>query len=216
MPTSVQTLLTAAYQRSTLNDPGKLAQDSELIGHLDRLYQRMWMLIARARPDQYGASTTVTLAGTPAQATLPALIDLLQVQDADGVLVNVIPATERQRLWHLAPAVYRVGQVLRSRMQTGDPVGTDVLTLAYLDQPATLALLADTLDARWPARHEQVLVDALALYLAVKDAGRPGSDRQAIAQELAQNVAAFGAEFRIPPSNLGWIHADAERSGATT
>lgn len=216
MPTTVRQLIVAAYNRSSQNDAGKLATDSELVTHCDRVYQRVWPLIARARPDQYGASGTVTLVGAVPTATLPTgLLDLVQVTDADGAIVNVIPANERLRAWHLAPAVYRIGTSLRSRLQTGDPAANAVLSLLYLDQPAALTALTSELDPRWPARHEQLLVDSLALYLAVKDAGRSQGDRQAIAGELAQDVAALAAEFSIPPSNLGWIHADAERSAGS-
>lgn len=211
--TTVRTLIVGAYNRSTLNDPGKLASDAELILHLDRVYQRMWPLIARARPDQYSASTTLTLTGVPPSAALPAsVIDLMGLTASDGSAVNIIPATQRTRLWNLAPCVYRVGTTLYSRAATGDPIASDALTLVYLDQPTALTTMDDTLDTRWPVRHDQLLVDYLALYLSVKDAGRDGSDRQAIAQELAQDVAAFGSEYNIPPSQVGWIHADAERS----
>lgn len=212
--TTVRTLVVAAYQRSTLNDAGKLATDAELVGHCARVYQRMWSLIARARPDQYNAVGTLTLAGSPAQATLPALLDLQQVRTSTGAVVQVIPADELTRLWHLPPAVTRIGMTLRSRGQTGDPAAGDVLTLAYLDEPAALTTLDSVLDTRWPSRHDQLLVDYLALYLSVKDAGRSGPDRAAIAQELAQDIAAFGAEYRIAPSNLGWMHADAERAAS--
>lgn len=213
MPTSVRQLIVAAYNRSSQNDAGKLATDAELIIHCDRVYQRVWPLIARARPDQYAARGTLALSGVPAVVALPTgLLDLVQVSDADGAIVHVIPANELTRTWHLAPAMYRVGTQLRSRGQTGDPLAGETLTLLYLDQPAALTTLDSTLDTRWPARHEQLLVDSLALYLAVKDAGRSQGDRQAIAGELAQDVAALAAEFSIPPSNLGWIHADAERS----
>lgn len=213
--TTVRSIVTAAYLRSSLNDPGKLAGDTELVSHLDRVYQRMWALISRARPDQYNATTALTLAGNPAQVSLPGgIIDLMRLTNASGDVVNVIPATELARTWHLAPAVYRVGLVLRSRGQTGDPIATDVLTATYLDQPAVLATINDSLDTRWPNRHDQLLVDYLAVYLSVKDAGRQNPDRAAIAQELAGDVAAFGAEYNVSPSNLGWIHADAERAGA--
>ncbi len=210
--TTVETLIVAGYNRSSLNDPGKIAVDLELVGHLNRVYQRMWSLIARARPDQYNATGTLTLAGNPPTAALPVGILDLQEATLDGEIVNIIPATERNRAWNIAPCVYRVGTNLLSRANTGDPRAGDAIAIVYLDQPGDLTSLASELDARWPQRHDQLLVDYIALYLAVKDAGRSGGDRQSIAAELAQDVAAFASEFGIAPSNLGWIHADAERT----
>lgn len=211
--TLVSDLITAAYLRSSQNDPGKLAQDAELIGHANRVYQRTWALIARARPDEFSASTDLTLASVPPQVALPAsFIDLLGVTDAGGATVRVIPATERTRRWHLAPCVYRVGMTLYSRAESDDPIAGDALTAVYLDAPPTLDALADSLDTRWPARHEQVLVDYLAVYLSVKDSGRSAGDRQVIMDELRQSVTALAAEYQLAPAQVGWIHADAERA----
>ena len=213
--TTVQTIVAGAYLRSTTFDAGKLALDAELISHLNRVYQRVWPLIARARPDQYSAETTLTLSGVPASATLPAsILDILETQDSDGTLVNVIPSGDRQRRWNLAPCVYRIGTTLKSRNDTGDPVGGDILTMVYLDQPTTLDALTDELDTRWPVRHDQLLVDYLATYLAVKDGGMKDGDRAALRSELQQDVAALAYEYQIAPSALNWIHADAERAVA--
>ena len=211
--TLVSTIVSGAYLRSTTFDAGKLALDDELIEHLNRIYQRVWPLIARARPDQYGASATLAMSGVPASATLPAsIIDLLGVLDADDTTVNVIPANDRQRTWNLAPCVYRVGVTLKSRNQSGDPVGGDTLTLSYLDQPTALTALTDETDARWPVRHDQLLVDYLATYLAVKDGGMKDGDRAALKSELQQDVTALAYEYGIAPSALNWLHADAERA----
>ena len=213
--TLVSTILSGAYLRSTTFDAGKLALNAELIEHLNRIYQRTWPLLARARPDQFSASTTVTLSGTPPSGTLPAsILDILDVQDADGSTVNVIPVTDRNRRWVLAPAVYRLGTSVRSRAASFDPVAGDTLALVYLDQPDALTQLTDETDDRWPVRHDQLLVDYLANYLAVKDGGMKQEDRAGILRELQQDVAALVNDFGIAPSAMGWIHADAERVSA--
>jgi hypothetical protein len=210
--TLVSTILSGAYLRSTSFDPGKLALDDELIEHLNRVYQRVWPLLARARPDQFGASTTLAWSGTPAMCSLPAsILDLLDTLDGDGATVNVIPVQDRQRRWVLAPAIYRQGMTLRSRGETGDPVAGDSLALSYLDQPAALTDLTDETDTRWPVRHDQLLVDFLAVYLATKDSGMKPDDRAGLLRELQQDVATLVNDFGIPPSAMGWVHADAER-----
>lgn len=211
---TVEDILVAAYLRSSQNDPGKLAQDSELIGHLNRVYQRTWMLLARARPDQFAVAESLTFAGVPPSATLPSgLIDILAVVDAaDQSPVYVIPRDETLRRWHIAPRATRSGFTLYSVGRTGDPIAGDIVTLIYLGAPDALTALVDVIDARWPSRHEQLLVDYVATYLGVKDAGRSTADRAALLDELRQSVAAMVSEYELMPSAMGWIHADAERA----
>jgi hypothetical protein len=215
MSTQVQTIIDGAYNRATDNDPGKLAQDGELIAHLSRVYERAWPLVARARPDEFNTQSSATLTGVPPRLSLPLdLIALLGVYTAGGNPVWVSATTDRTRLWNLAPSMYRQGLTLVSRNLTGDPLAGDLLTLVILDAPAPLVYLTDTLDARWPVRHVQLLVDVLAVYLSVKDAGRDAGDRAAIGAELQQSVAAFAAEYGLAPADVAWIHADAETGKA--
>jgi hypothetical protein len=210
---TVLSLLDGAWTRSTRNDAGKLGQDPELVAHLDRVYQRTWALVARARPDVFSKTATATLANIPPTLTLPAaLLELTHVATSAGADVAVIPAHERARTWHLAPAVYRIGATLVSRNQAGDPRTNDVLTLTYLDAPATLASVAGSLDARWPARHAQYLVDALAVYLSTKDAGREAGEHQKLLGDAQASAAALAAEFGLPPAAVEWMHAPRERA----
>lgn len=214
MSTSVQTLIEGAYSRSSNNDPGKLATDGELVGHLARIYPRTWALIARARPDQFSSVTTATLTGSPPAATISGdIVDILNVLDVAGSKVNVIPITEQFRTWHLAPCVYRKGASIVSRNKAGDPTAGQVLTVVQLDAPAPLALLADVLDSRYPSRHYQLLVDMLANYIGTKDAGRSPQDRAALLQELKESAAALQAEYQLRPADVSWMHASVERGG---
>jgi hypothetical protein len=211
--TLAQAWLEAAYNRSSANDAGKLAQDPELLDHLNRIYQRIYALFAKARPDEAGSLTTLALIGAPATGALPAdLIALLSVRNALGNQVHVIPAREALRLWHMAPSVIRRGNALVSRAKTGDPVAGDVLTLEQLDAPASLATGATAIDARFPTRHHQVCVDALALYLSTKDDGRDAGEHAKLGAEFGQALAAFAAEYELPPSALEWAQAPATRS----
>ena len=213
MSTTVQDILEGAYNRNSSNDPGKLAVDGELVAHLHRVFQRVFALMARARPDQFSTTAFLTLAGATPQATLPAsIIDILNVLTVLGAKVNVIPITEQFRTWHLAPAVYRRGQALVSRNKSGDPAAGNVLTLIHLDAPATLAALADVLDARYPARHYQLLIDLCANYLGTKDAGRSPADRAALGQELAVSLNALQMEYQLAPADVSWMHSSVERS----
>lgn len=214
MATTVQVLIEGGYNRSTANDPGKLAVDDELIAHVNRVYQRAWALVARARPDEFGVDVDLTaLSGTPPATALPAnTIAVVDLRDADGAVVNVIPVTERTRLWHQPPCVYRLGASLVTRNQANDPIAGDVLTLTHLDAPTALTALASTLDTRWPVRHDQLLVDWIAVYLSVKDDGRSQAEHAKLLGELSQDASAFAAEFGLPPEAVQWVHAEVERA----
>lgn len=217
MTTTVQTILEGAYNRASDNDPGKLAQDPELIVHLNRVYQQCWALVARARPDAFQSDIAAVCAGIPPVCAIPAdTIAVIGVWTAIGLPVNVIATIDRARTWNVAPSVYRSGNSLVSRNQSGDPVAGDVLTLTVLDAPAVLATVAQTIDPRWPIRQVQLLVDCLATYLAVKDAGRDTADRAALQGEFAKDVAAFAAEFGLKPEAVQWLHEEPERAAVAS
>lgn len=215
MTITAQVLIEGAYNRSSANDPGKLAQDPELLLHLNRVYQRLFALMARARPDEMGQEASLVLAGAPPTVALPDdLIDVLGILNAAGNQVHLIPARERFRLWHIPPRVYRVGTSLVSVASVGDPAAGDVLTAQLLGAPAGLVALASPIDGRFPIRHYQLLIDYLAAYLDAKDAGRSGVAHGKLMQELAASVSAFGAEYDLPPAATEWIHAEVERQSA--
>lgn len=195
MPSTCQQLIEAAYSRSTANDAGKLATDLELIGELDRTYQRFYAELAIASGDNALSTSALTLAGTPATATLPTdVIDVVRVEKAtDGSKVYLIPASEKDRAWHLSPAVYRQGTTLVSRNRVGDPVSGMVLTTYVLDAPAALTALGSTLDPRWPHRFDSLLVLDLALYLSDKDVDRNPQDYTELRTEYRDELAAFAS-----------------------
>lgn len=199
--TTVQQIIEAAYARSTDNDPGKLAVDAELIAHLNRDFRARFALWSLKAGDAAIASVALVLAGAPAAASLPTdIIDIDRIEDAAGNRVNLVPINEKNRAWHLAPAVYRKGLSIISRMQTGDPGLGQTLTLFHNDAPAALASLADTLDVRYPGRFEMLLVLGLAIYLDTKDTGRDLTSNKELTDELARYEALFNAEVGVSAS----------------
>lgn len=211
--TLAQAWLEAAWNRSASNDAGKLAVDAELLDHLNRLYQRFYALFAKARPDEAGSQTTVLLVGTPATATLAAdLIAISAARNGLGAKVHLIPASEAERLWHMAPAVLRRGNTLVSRGLAGDPLVGDVLTVEQLDAPPALTALGSVVDARFPTRHHQLVIDGLALYLDTKDDGRSADAHGKVMAEFGQALAAFMAEYDLSPDALEWAHEPVKRA----
>ena len=212
MANTAQAVLEAAYARSSGNDPGKLASDAEMLAHMNRIFQRTWAMLAKARPDEFVTSVTWTLSGNPASVALPTdVIDVVGILNATGAQVHLIEASERFRLWHMAPCLYRLGMTLTSRQKAGDPTAGDVLTATITDAPTALTLLTTVIDSRWPTRHLQVLIDLVGVYLSAKDSGRSPSDRDAMLGELRQSAAALALDYRLPPSATEWMQASADR-----
>lgn len=194
MATTVQQIIEAAYARSTANDPGKLAQDAELIGQLDRTYQRLYAELAVASGDNALSKVTLTLTGSPANAILPTdVIDLVRVESVSGGKINLIPAYEKDRPWHLSPAVYRQGTSVISRGNAGDPLSGSSIVALVLDAPTSLTTLASVLDTRWPHRFDSLLILDLALYLSDKDVGRSPADYVNLRTDLKDELAAFAS-----------------------
>lgn len=212
MTTTAQALIEAAYSRSTANDAGKLASDAELLGRLNRVFQGLYALAARQRPDEFLAALVLTIGGSPAFAILPSdQIEIRRIQNASGAKVHLIPTREVDRSWHIAPSVYRVGLALTSRGRVGDPIPGDVLTLWVLDAPATLVTLATLIDLRFPTRHHEILANDLALYLATKDEGRDPAHYTQVANDQRQKLVAFATEYDLDASALEFVHGPATR-----
>lgn len=213
MAIAVIDIITGAYNRSAANDPGRLASDAELIAHLDRIYARAWPLAARARPDLFSSTVALTLVGIPPSATLPVdLIAIVDIVNASGVPVWLVPLTDRWRTWQLGPCVYRQANHLLSRNAGSDPRTGDVLTCAILDAPHQLLNLTDYLDTRWPRRQSQLLVDMVAVYLSAKDTGRNAEEHAKLMSEMQASASAFAADFSLPPEAVSWMHGPVQRA----
>ncbi len=198
MPSTVQTIIELATVASTANDAGKLATDAELIAVLDRHYQAYAALMALSAPERWVATAAIAWSGTPATFALPAdLIDIRHVETSGGAEIRIVPVEERRKSWHTAPAAFRQSGSLVSRAQAGDPVNGESGTLWYLDAPTALSALGNSLDSRWPVRHDPLLIGELAVYLANKDQDRSAEDRKQATASRDSALAFFQAEFRL-------------------
>lgn len=216
MAISMQYIIESAYNRYSANDPGKLAVDGELIRHGNVIYQRLFAMMAHARPDEFGSMQSHALLGSPPTYTFLNGIDqVLSVEDAAGTRIQVITATDKSYSWNdSVPCVYRLGNAIISRNKARDPIAGAVLTMVVLDTPVDLTQLASTLDPRYPIRHLQLLIDLLATYLGTKDSKRNPADRAALAAEIAQGpMMALQLEFQLAPAAVSWMHASVQRAG---
>lgn len=212
MTTTAQDIIEAGYSRSTANDPGKLATDAELLGRLGRTYQGLFGLAARQRPDEFATKQTIVLAGGDAHYNLPVdIIEVRRLRNSTPATVHLIPSAEIDRLWHVAPSMYRTGNTLYSRGKAGDPVAGDMLTAWLLLPGVSLTTLATVIDATFPTRHVEILINDLSLYLDAKDEDRDPAQFQKLAGDQAMKLAAFAQEFELDASALEFVHAPSTR-----
>lgn len=209
--TTASDLIQAGYARSTANDPGKLATDLELLGRLNRSYQGLYALAARQRPDSFTTVALVTLDALASFVLPTDYIDVLPITNAAGKRVHLIPARETMRLYHVAPCLYQKGNTIVSRGNAGDPVTGDVLTVPQLASAAPLVALSTAVDAKFPTRHHECLVNDLALYLDAKDEDRDPDQFKKLAADQGAKMAAFAAEYDLDASALEFMHNAAER-----
>lgn len=188
---TVQEIIEAAYLRSTRNVPGKTAQDPELIGFLSRVYCTYYLLMAKAAPDRFESELVLVLGGAPAQAALPATVHDVRYVSWNGVDVSIIPIEEQFRTWHLAPCVIWLGLTLRSRGSVGDPTIGSALSAIVLAGAAALTTLASVLDSRFTDEYTELLVDEVAMYLALKDSNRDPAEYAKLKSERDMRGAAF-------------------------
>lgn len=194
---TAQSLIEAGYARSTANDAGKLASDGELLLHLNRKYQSLYAFMAVAAGDNALAKATLVLAGAPPAAALPVdVIDIKRLEQLLGGKAYLIPADEKDRSWHLAPAFYRQGNSLVSCARSGDLAAGQSVVVYHLDAPAALAALGSVTDPRFPVRYEDILVLDLAIYLSSKDEGRSEKEYKQLKDELSDAMALFNQLVR--------------------
>jgi len=208
MPTTALEWVEAAFASSNANDAGKTAEDSEVLGVLDRAYQSLYALAAVANPDTYQSRVNVTLAG--GVGPLPVdVIDIIRVQNSAGGRVNVYPIRDLDRLWTRAPAIFREARTLVSRGDVGDPGPSAVLTTWILDAPETLAALTTPIDPRFAVRWHALPILQLAMYLQTKDEGRDPAEFQKLTSAYTTLLKEFALVNRVSLTALQTPHPGA-------
>lgn len=224
--TTAQTILTDAIARSAANDAGssELASDQagELLRVLSRLVRRVYALAGLpAEENGWGASpyflarATVTVPNPNTTPVLlpstPELVQLVRVADAGGLPVSIgtVPDLLGDTL-DFPPAVAVANGKLQSGARLGDPLAGDVLTCVYAYCPPMMTALTDTIGATtpalpstsaWPsAVGDAFLIDAMALYLAIKDNGR--ADAAALEGEVQASAALLGSQLGVNAARL--------------
>jgi hypothetical protein len=172
--TSAETIIVAALARSAKNRPDYLAtKGGELLDHCSRALASCYAVAARVNPTFFAGQSVVVFApvgGWPRPPEAESVIEIRhsQLGRCDVVAFDDNATTGRPRLYELGQVFFSAGG---SGQQSGvpDPPQSGTLTFIYSAAPAVLTSLGQTFSAQWPDRFNQLLVEELAVYLAMKD-----------------------------------------------
>jgi hypothetical protein len=173
--TSAETIIVAALGRSAKNRPDYLATKAgELLEHCARALASCYAVAARINPTFFAAQATVPYSPTPGGWFRPVNAEsVFQVEHNLSGRCDVVPFDDASSTGR--PRLYEVGQVFYSLGNTGqstgvaDPPQSGNLVFLFSEAPATLTSLGQVFGSTWPDRFNQLLVDEVAIYLALKD-----------------------------------------------
>lgn len=163
---SAYSVLQLAYARSSGNRAASLiAEGTEGVAIVNRVQRACFAVAARINPIFFGVQATVAYATGWAR---PAAAELIYwIEDANGAEVRIVPYEERTTDTGTG-RIYQLGQRYQPCGGTAVPTGGN-LTMHYSAQPANILRVEDLLDAAWPDNFTPLIVDEVALHLALKD-----------------------------------------------
>lgn len=167
---SPRQILDQAIPRSGYNVPGVSGADAELLLLVTRSFRALWAAAARINPGYFGEVATVSYNGTTGwpRPTNAELVDA--IEKADGTEVSIVPREDRS-LDGVEARLWEWGQLFRSPGGTLDPTTEDLTFYISVRAPAP-ATLDTNLDDRFPDDFTALLVEEVAIYLALKDGPR--------------------------------------------
>ncbi len=160
-------ILQAAYATSAKNQPGVIADEAtELLGVVNRTLGAFYTISIQFDPTYFGTKSSVAeSSGSWAEPEDAASIFYLE-QDSNQKEVVVVLIEERDAEPD-SPSVYALGRTLYAAGGGQDPVGN--ITMYYTKEPTNASNLDTALDASWDEAHNELLIQEVALYLAIKD-----------------------------------------------
>lgn len=176
MPTSVNDILVQALPRSGRNRPDAIATAAtELRLVVARSLRALFVVGARKNPAYF--SDTLNVTGVSGIFIRPPDAEAVWlIETAGGVACVVVPYAERMEVWG-KPRLYRMNRNYRTVGGAGDPAANAVLTFTYVRRAYEPPTLSDPIDSYFPEQFVPLLVEEVALYLALKD-GRDAEAQQ--------------------------------------
>ena len=193
MATTPRQILTGSYAKSKKNQPGTIATEStELLQVVIRALRAAYSYAARVNPIYFAESSDVVwdTDGWPLPTSAESIFRL--ENNADQTEIVIVPFDDRTAESGM-PAVYRMGAKLYPAGNAGDPDNTVTITFWYSKRPDDPADLDTAIDATWPEQFNELLILAVAAYLAQKD--ERGPELAALKGELGEQAKLFGAHL---------------------
>lgn len=219
MAVTAKEIINRAFGRRTANDPGKLATPKELVGVLSDTIRQLYAQVAAVGPRYFAAVSALT-GPTGGKWPMPAdAIVVWRAEDSTGKEVKIVDIGDKDaesppRIFEIRPGFYSVGYVptaaeIADGMAADPTNGTLKFYYAKQHPPLDTALdpAAITLDASWPPQHNDILVDELAYYLAVKD-GRSESELTALRGGITRKTDTLLTEARLARYGQRTTHTD--------
>ena len=163
---SAYQVLQLAYARSSGNRAKSLvAEGTEGVAIVNRVQRACFALAARVNPIFFGVNATVAYASGWNRPTLAELI--YWIEDIAGNEVRIVPYEDR----NTATGTGRIYQVGQRYFPCGgvDGPASVTLTMLYSMQPNPILVVEDLLDPNWPDNFTSLIVDEVAIHLALKD-----------------------------------------------
>lgn len=164
--TTPQQIMDAAFLRSKKNTPGASASEpTELFQLTIRVVRTVYAAAARVNPFYFGTSEDVAFATTG--WPMPETAESITRIEAAGSPIDIVPFDDRQAQPEDA-SVYFYGKEFRSAGNVNDPT-SGTLTFYFSKRPDDPANKDSALDPLWTEQFNGLLIDELAIYLALKD-----------------------------------------------
>ncbi len=201
--------IAAALARSASARPDLLVTASgELLEQLNRIVEELFVDASAAHAPYFHTRANLPFDVLQSPAGWPWSADILRPyyvaasSDTTGLgtgwvggdEIVVVSATDS---WASpdAPAVVGRGRAFMPTGQTGHPTGGS-LVVEYARRPVAMTGLSSVIDAAWPAEHDGLVIDRLALWLAQKD-GRL-EDLGSLEKDESLRFARFAAAVGVP------------------
>lgn len=189
--TTPRDIIDAAYPRSKKNKPGlNAAESTELRLLVGRALRSIYTAAARVNRFFFADEQQVAYQA-PGWARPENAESIIGIRKTTGAPVITVDPLDRNMEPDLA-AVYEIGQIFRAPGNPQDPTPADSLVFVFAKAADIPASLTATLDPTWVERFNDLLIDEVAIYLAMKDIE---NQRQAEATMLRQDRDAKLAQF---------------------
>jgi hypothetical protein len=170
MSTTPQDILDEAVPRSGKNRPALVdAAPPEYLALVNRVVKTFFSVAARVNPEFFGDDASLPWVPASGGWARPSLAEAVFYLERTGdEEVVVVPYGERN-VDPGQPRVYRLGGYYRQAGADALPAESETLTALFSRQAPLCATIDTAIDASWPENFNGLLVEEVAIYLALKD-----------------------------------------------